>query len=72
MKKKKNAEWLDKEKKDLKRRKKELKKVGDSTIFKKVNSELKREYRSKKRAEKQNNKKVIDEELNKWRDKGKI
>ena len=58
---KKGQAQLENQKKKLKKRKKDLKKIGDNSVFKKVNADLKREYRANKRVERQTNDKFIKE-----------
>ena len=50
----KNTEWLLDKIKDIKKRKRSLKKLNDPLLKKKIKKDLKTEYRSVKRSEKNN------------------
>ena len=59
----KDIDWLNDKVQDIKKRKRNLKMLLDSTMIKKIKEDLKVERRSVKRAEKQNIKKVIQKEI---------
>ncbi len=54
----KDIKWLENKIEDIKKRKRNLKYIQDPSIVKKIKKDLKREYRSAKRSEKN--------ELNEW------
>lgn len=54
----KDIKWLENKIEDIKKRKRNLKYIQDPSVVKKIKKDLKREYRSAKRSEKN--------ELNEW------
>lgn len=61
----KDIAWYDKKLESIKKRKRKVYLIQDTKARKRIKDDLKREQRSCKRAEKQNLKKFIEEEINK-------
>jgi hypothetical protein len=61
----KDIEWLDDKIQDIKKRKRALHKLIDPNLKKQIRKDLKREYRSVKRSEKNQLREWIKSELNK-------
>ena len=59
----KDIKWLDNKIQSIKKRKRSLKMLIDPNLVKKIKKDLKREYRSIKRSEKNQLKKFIEQEL---------
>jgi hypothetical protein len=61
----KNTEWLEEKIQDIKKRKRALHKLIDPNLKKQIRKDLKREYRSAKRSEKNQLREWIKNEVNK-------
>jgi len=61
----KDTNWMNDKIQDIKKRKRKLELLQDPEMKKRIKKDLKREYRSVKRAEKQNIDKYIKDEINK-------
>jgi len=62
----KDIDWLNDKIQDIKKRKRSLKMLIDPEMKKKIRKDLKREYRSAKRANKQSVDKFIKDEIEKY------
>lgn len=64
----KDIDWYNKKLKSIKKRKKYVNRITDTSIRKKLKDDLKREHRAVKRAERNNAKKKIQKEIDNYGD----